>query len=362
MRTKVHVPMRSAELPTALAFCHSDQAAAHALVDALGTLGSARVLFAAGGTGRRLLASSLRVDCGSHFACATLETAGAHLEEVERIRAAVREHDADVVVACGGGQTLDAAKYAAFQDDVPLVSIPTQASHDGICSPVAVLKGPGDARASSYGARPPAALLVPVHVITRSPRRTLVSGIADLAVNLLAVEDWRWAHEFRGEPFDDYSALLSQSAAQLVVGRRALFGANTDFTAEDVEILVYGLVLSGLAMTLAGSSRPCSGSEHLISHAFDLLGVGHGTHGEQVAVGAALASRLYAVDFEPMLELLRRVGAPLTPAALGIERPDAERAVKMAHLVRPERNSRLSAAIVADPGFVDELVHTAWYS
>jgi glycerol-1-phosphate dehydrogenase [NAD(P)+] len=358
---RVHVSTRSAEMPTILSFARSHGETAHALVAALDELQPEHVLFVFGRTSRQLIGGSLLIDCPARLGCTTIQVAGAHVDEVERIRAAIAAERVDVVVGCGGGQTLDAGKYAAFQDDVPFISIPTQATHDGICSPVAVLRGPGDARASSYGTRPPTALIVPLHVIGRAPRRALVSGIADLAANLIAVEDWTWAHEFRGEPLDDYAALLARSAAQLILARRHLFAPDRDFTSEDVEIVVHGLVLSGLAMTLAGSSRPCSGPEHLISHAFDLLGLGTGTHGEQVAVASVLACNLYGRDFTPILELLKNLGAPLSPAELGISREDAVRAVKMAHLVRPDRQSRLSNAIIADPEFVEEKMRAAWF-
>ena len=174
----------------------------------------------------------------------------------------------------------------AFLQDVPFVAVPTQASHDGICSPVAVLRGPADARASSYGARPPVALVVPLHAIVRAPRRTIVSGIADLASNVLALRDWEWARQFHGDAYDDYAALLARSASELMVGRRGLYRPDRPFDDEDVEVLVHGLALSGLAMTLAGSSRPVQRSVvSRTSHAFDWLGLGDGSHGEQVAAG-----------------------------------------------------------------------------
>lgn len=359
--TEGRLAPRSAEVPARLVFCHTDDETADALVTTLEQMSAERPLFVFGRSGRALIGRSLLIDCRGQFDCLAVETAGAAVDEVERLERAITEGSADVVVSCGGGQTLDAGKYAAARQDVPFISVPTQATHDGICSPVAVLHGPADARASSYGARTPAALLVPVHVITRAPRRTLVSGIADLVANLIAVEDWAWAARCRAEPFDDYAALLARSAAQLVVGRRHIFAPNRAFTAEDVELVVHGLVLSGLAMTVAGSSRPCSGPEHLISHAFDALGLGNGTHGEQVAVGSVLAVRLYGRELDEVVEVLRKIGAPTSPAALGISAKDALRAVNMAHLVRPERNSRLSTALVADPEFVAELARAAWF-
>jgi glycerol-1-phosphate dehydrogenase [NAD(P)+] len=300
------------------------------------------------------------IDCHAQVGGAAVEIGGAYMTEVARVVQAITAARSDSVIGCGGGQTLDAAKYAAFKAGVPFVSLPTQATHDGLCSPVAVLRDDTALRISSYGALAPAAIIVPIHVVARAPRRTLVSGMSDLAANLIAVEDWLWARDVAGEEFDDYAALLARSAAQLVVSRRHIFSPDRGFTREDVELLVQGLVLSGLAMALTGSSRPCSGPEHLISHAFDYLGVGSGTHGEQVAVGAVLAVGLYDTELTQVLELLESIGAPMRPADIGIADEDALRAIDNAHLVRPERRSRLTSAIVADSAFVHDLATSAW--
>jgi glycerol-1-phosphate dehydrogenase [NAD(P)+] len=88
------------------------------------------------------------------------------------------------VLGCGGGQTLDAAKYGAVQAAVPFVSLPTQATHDGMCSPVAVLRNGEERQVSSHGALPPAALIVR-YAWSGAPRRTIVTGMADFAANLI---------------------------------------------------------------------------------------------------------------------------------------------------------------------------------
>jgi glycerol-1-phosphate dehydrogenase [NAD(P)+] len=325
------VPARAAELPSALALVRTDAELADAIARSLATLGVRRPQIAGGTTGRRLVAAALPE---SHPA-----------------------GEADAVIAVGGGRTLDAAKASAFDRGLPLVAVPTQASHDGICSPVAVL----DDRSESRGTRPPAAVVVPLHVIASAPRRSIVSGLADLAANLIAVADWRYAADAHGEPFDDYAALLARSAAELAVGRRAMFSSDRPFDMEDVELLVNGLVLSGLAMTLAGSSRPCSGPEHLISHAFDRLGLGHASHGEQVAVGSTLAVGLFPTSgLAPVRELLTRVGAPATPRELGITDGDARRALDTAAEVRPARHSLLTDTIAGDRDRISAIMREAW--
>jgi glycerol-1-phosphate dehydrogenase [NAD(P)+] len=351
---------RTAEVPSALRFTHSDSDTSRAVCDVIDGLGVRRPLFVFGREGAMLIGRSIVIDCHARLSSAVISVGCASLAEVARVAAAIAAGRHDAVIGCGGGQTLDVAKYAAFQAAVPFVSLPTQATHDGIASPVAVLRDGETRRGSSHGAVPPAAVVVPVHLIARSSRRTIVSGMADLAANLIAVEDWLWTRDVDGESFDDYAALLSRSAAYLVVSRRDAYAPDREFSREDVERLVHGLVLSGLAMTLAGSSRPCSGPEHLISHAFDSLGLGHGTHGEQVAVGSTLAAHLYDADLSAVLTLLENVGAPTAPADIGIDADAAMRAIDIVHEVRPERSSRLSTARVADREFVLELARRAW--
>jgi glycerol-1-phosphate dehydrogenase [NAD(P)+] len=341
-------------------FARSHRETVRALADALDRLAVRRPLFVFGRESRAMIGRGLTIDCHARRPAGVMEVAGASTRAVRRVREAITAGHHDAVVGCGGGQTLDVAKFSAFRAGVPLVSLPTQATHDGICSPVAVLSDEISGRVSSLGALPPAALVVPLHVVAGAPRRTIVTGMADLAANLVAVEDWRWACELGGERFDDYAALLARSSAQLVISRRAAFSPKREFTEEEVEGLVQGLVLSGLAMTLAGSSRPCSGPEHLISHAFDSLQLGFGAHGEQVAVGSVLAVRLFDADLTPVIELLERIGAPMRPAQLGINDEDLVRALEMVPVVRPERQSRLSSAILADPDFVWELAQDAW--
>jgi glycerol-1-phosphate dehydrogenase [NAD(P)+] len=188
-----------------------------------------------------------------------------------------------------------------------------------------------------------------------------VSGYADLAANTFALADWVWARDCHGDEYDDYAALLARTATDLVVARRHGLAERAPFAEEDIEALVHGLILSGLAMTLAGSSRPCSGLEHLVSHAFDAMRLGSGSHGEQVAVGLVLADRLLDTpDGGRALELLEAIGAPLRPQEIGISLDDALVALDRAVTIRPGRHSRLISAMHADREFVLDLAQDAW--
>ena len=351
---------RLEEIPHYLRIVESNSAVAASLIEVAEERGFRNLLYVFGTTGRALVGGDLLIDTASGRTVSADEAHEATVAEAARIAAVARTASADVIIGCGGGRVLDVAKHAAFQSRLPFVSVPTQATHDGICSPVSVLRDE-TATVQSLGAAGPVGIIVPAHVVATAPRACLVSGVADLASNVLAVADWRWAHRFAGESFDDYAALLAETGAQLLLARRSAFEPTRDFTREEVELLVRGLVLSGLAMTLAGTSRPCSGSEHLLSHAFDALGVGRGTHGEQVAVGCSLAARMYDdAEVGGLIELLQAVGAPLTPSEIGISHEDALRALALAPSVRPGRSTRLTRALEVDPGHVQQLAQEVW--
>jgi glycerol-1-phosphate dehydrogenase [NAD(P)+] len=353
---------RLEEIPHYLRIVESNAAVAATVIEMAEERGDRGLRYVFGTTGRELIGGDLLIDTASVGSVSADEVRESSVAEAARIGTGAAAAGADLIVGCGGGRVLDVAKYAAYQSGLPFLSVPTQATHDGICSPVAVLRGVGG-RVQSLGAVAPIGIVVPAHVVATAPRRCLVSGIGDLASNMLAVADWRWANRFAGEPFDDYAALLAETAAQLVLARRSELAPERAFTREDVELLVRGLVLSGLAMTLAGTTRPCSGSEHLLSHAFDAIEAGHGTHGEQVAVGCSLAALMYqdAPGVTAVLELLRAVGAPLTPSEIGISRDQALRALALSPTVRPGRMTRLTRALEVDRAHVERLAEEAWW-
>jgi glycerol-1-phosphate dehydrogenase [NAD(P)+] len=352
---------RLEEIPHYLRIVDSSAAVAATVIEVAEGRGFRVLQYVFGTAGRELIGGDLLIDTASAGRVSGEQAREPTVAEAERIAAKASDSGADVIVGCGGGRVLDVAKHAAFRSGKPFLSVPTQATHDGICSPVAVLRD-DRGQVQSLGSAAPIGIVVPAHVVATAPRACLVSGIADLASNVLAVADWRWANQFAGEPFDDYAALLAETGAQLVLARRSVFAPDRAFTREEVELLVRGLVLSGLAMTLAGTTRPCSGSEHLLSHAFDALGVGRGTHGEQVAVGTSLAALMYqeSADVTAVLELLRAVGAPLSPQEIGISPADAKRALELAPGVRPGRLTRLTRALDVDPAHVERLAEAAW--
>ncbi len=259
------------------------------------------------------------------------------LEQAAATAAVIIEDEVTLAVGVGGGRVIDTVKLAAARTRTEFISVPTTISNDGISSPVASLTCK-DGRRRSHAAAMPAGIVVDVRVIGDAPARTLRAGIGDLASNLTAVLDWQLADRLGHEQYDAYSAMIAESAARPVLDVVDLGSAATH------EIVAKGLLLSGLAMAAAGTSRPCSGAEHLISHSLDAqLGGAAALHGEQVALGTLIAA---AAHQSPVLETLRavfgRLGLPTQPADLGLLEHQLVDAVLNAPSHRPERFTILS--------------------
>jgi glycerol-1-phosphate dehydrogenase [NAD(P)+] len=256
----------------------------------------------------------------------------------------------DAVVGIGGGRTLDVAKYAAGLSGLPMVSVATNLAHDGIASPVASLEH--DGRKGSYGVHGPIAVVVDLDYVRRCPQEQLRSGVGDALSNLSALADWELAARERGEPLDGLAAAFARSGAESLLHRTDDLLSDTFLTA-----LAEALVLSGVAMAAAGSSSPCSGACHEISHAIDALYPGRASHGEQVAVGALFASflredrRLDALD-----SALRRHGVARLPAHLGLTEEEFGAAVAEAPTTRPDRYTILEHLDLHE-GAIHDRVH-----
>ena len=257
---------------------------------------------------------------------------GASIEAAGELQAALHDRAYDAVVAIGGGRTLDVAKYAATRAAVPMVAVATTLSNDGICSPVASLEHRGGK--GSFGVSMPLAVVVDLDYVRAAPARMVQSGIGDAVSNLSAIDDWYLAHRERGEPVDGLAVTFARTAAEAVLHRSDGIGDDAFLTA-----LAEALVLSGMAMSVAGSSRPASGACHEFLHAVDNLYPGTANHGELAGAGALFAYFLRGdlTRFEQIAACLRRHDLPLTPDDLGLTLDQFVNAMYHAPETRPDR-------------------------
>lgn len=245
--------------------------------------------------------------------------------------------DVTLAIGVGGGRVIDTAKLAAARTGIEFVSVPTAISHDGISSPVASLAHDDGIR-RSFAAAMPAGIVVDTEIIRAAPERMIRAGVGDLVSNLTAILDWRLADRGGHDRFDAYSAMIAESAARPALEIEDLADA------EAREWIAKGLLLSGLAMAAAGTSRPCSGAEHLISHSLDAaLGPRAALHGEQVALGCLVSAAAHDPELLATLQtLFARLGLPRRPADIGIDEGEFLDAVRNAPAMRPHRHTILT--------------------
>ncbi|WP_048055329.1 NAD(P)-dependent glycerol-1-phosphate dehydrogenase [Pyrococcus sp. NA2] len=256
----------------------------------------------------------------------------AHIKEVEKVMDKIIDEGVKWAIAVGGGSIIDVTKLASYKTNIPFISFPTTASHDGIASANASIKGI-EAK-TSIKAKPPIAVVADISIIKTAPKRYLAAGVGDVISNITAVRDWKLAHKLRGEYFSEYAAALSLMSAKMVIRDAEIIRIGDD---EGVRKVIKALISSGVAMSIAGSSRPASGAEHLFSHALDMLLDKPALHGEQTGIGTIIMAYLHGINWKKIRDTLKLVGAPTTAYELGIDPEIIIEALTIAHTIRPDR-------------------------
>jgi len=254
------------------------------------------------------------------------------MKDVEKLEDQIKELKPQILFGVGGGTIIDSAKVSSGSLKIPFISVPTTVSHDGIASPLASIKGSD--KPFSILAQAPLAIIADTEIIAKAPWRFVVSGCGDIIAKFTAVKDWKLAHDENNEYYGGYAASLALMSAKLVTENAELIVYRQD---EGLRVLLEALISCGVAMSIAGSSRPCSGSEHLFSHALDIINTNHAMHGEQCGVGTILSSYLYRANWQGVKKTLKQLGAPTTASELGVKDTDVIKALEIAAKIRPER-------------------------
>ena len=280
--------------------------------------------------------------------CEVFRVDGGSVDVATELGKKLRAGAYEAVAGIGGGKTIDVTKYAASMAGIPMVAVATNLSHDGIASPVSSLEH--ESGKGSYGVTMPTAVVVDVDYVRAAPQRLLRSGIGDVVSNISAIEDWELAGREQGEPVDGMAVTFARVAAEAVLHRRDSVDSQDFLTA-----LAEALVLSGLAMSVAGSSRPASGACHEVLHAITHLYPGVSNHGELAGIGALYAYFLrmrYQGEGESRMRDIRdcllRHGLPVVPSDVGLDEDQFVRAVSYAPETRPGRYTILEHLSLSD--------------
>lgn len=252
------------------------------------------------------------------------------IKSLNQIQKDVKKDNSDLIAGIGGGRSVDTAKLISYNLGKPFVSVPTAASHDGMASPFVSVKSD---KPHSIVATSPMGVFVDIDIIKKAPAKLLASGCGDLIANITAVKDWQLGHKKKKEYYGRYAADLALMSAEIVMENSSKFAKK----GLDARVIVEGLISAGVASCIAGSSRPCSGGEHLVSHALDKLAPGIGLHGEKCGLGSIMIAKLQGKDWKKIVSTLKNVGAPTTAKQIGLNSDVVIQALMIAQDLRPER-------------------------
>jgi len=252
------------------------------------------------------------------------------IKSINIIEKNVKKDKSNLIVGIGGGRSVDTAKLISYNLSIPFVSLPTAASHDGMASPFVSVKSD---KPHSIVASAPMGVFVDIDIIKKAPSKLLASGCGDLIANIIAVKDWQLGHKKTKEYYGRYAADLAMMSAKIVMENSSEFAKK----GLDERVIVEGLISAGVASCIAGSSRPCSGAEHLFSHALDKIAPGIGLHGEKCGIGSILMAKLQGQDWKKIIKTLKDVGAPTTAKQIGLKSDMIIEALMIAQGLRPKR-------------------------
>jgi glycerol-1-phosphate dehydrogenase [NAD(P)+] len=195
----------------------------------------------------------------------------------------------------------------------------------------------------SLGSAIPSAIILDTTLILDSPKQLIKAGIGDTISNYMALIDWEHASSIGEDEMNGFAYLMSKNALNALVKTQ-----YDSICLEFVEVLANSIVMSGIAMYFAGSSRPVSGSEHLFSHALDYYCIQENLHGIQLALGTVSILKMLGYDYSKVLHYLNKFQVDINPVHLGISESDFILCMKKAPSMRHNRYTYLNEIDLSD--------------
>lgn len=199
--------------------------------------------------------------------------------------------NAEIIVGIGSGVIQDLCKYVSFFNNIPYVIVATAPSMDGYASNGAAMIT--DGMKVTYSAGLPKAIIGDVDVLKNAPIDMIKAGYGDVIGKFSALNDWKLSHLINNEYFCTYIYNLTYEQIKATIN---LADGILKRKEKSIKALMEALVVIGILMSFAGSSRPASGSEHHLSHFFEITGIINGEeyfpHGIDVAYSTVITSEI----------------------------------------------------------------------
>lgn len=265
--------------------------------------------------------------------------------------------DCDIAVAVGSGAINDMTRFFSFRLGIPFMTVATAAPMDGFASSIAAIQV-NDLK-TTFDAQTPLAIIGDTEMLKGAPYKMIAAGLGDLLGKSTCLCDWKLAHLITGEHICGSVVELVEDCVANVL---AMAPAARDRDPEVLGKIMEGLVLSGVAMSLYGNSRPASGCEHHMSHYWETVfgqkGLRPAPHGTQVGVGTVLilkaveqflaqgvdfaAARRSAAAYDPAAweDSIRTAYGPAAPGVIEMERTSQknETSARLARIDAMERH------------------------
>ena len=197
----------------------------------------------------------------------------------------------DLIIGVGAGVINDLCKYVSHDHSLPYFIVATAPSMDGYASKGAAMLFGG--MKITTNASVPRAIIADTAVIKDAPLEMLKAGYGDIIGKFSCLNDWKLSHLVNDEPLCDYIYDLTYNTTASVARMGAAVAARDEAAVAE---LMRALVAVGIAMAYMGNSRPASGSEHHLSHFFEVTGLLHNEpyfcHGIDVAYSSYLTAKL----------------------------------------------------------------------
>ncbi len=287
-------------------------------------------------------------DRGFSVAAHVYEAKGHLIPNEEAIGRLMVEIGADVgmLIAVGSGTINDISRIISSKMRIPYIIIGTAPSMDGYASTVSPLIINGFKK--TYEAVYPYAIFGDMEIIKAAPKEMICAGFGDILGKLTALSDWRLSRKINNEYYCETCVELVEVAINKCIDNAKGIALREE---QAIAYLMEALILSGVVMGMVGNSRPASGSEHHLSHYWEIdalaKGIEHPLHGNSVGVGTVIVSRMYEkvkekydIDFdlptpEFVIEQLKNAGCIYDPKTLGIEKEVFRQSVIHAKEIRP---------------------------